>query len=239
MNLALALSQQGKRVGLLDADIYGPSVPTLMNIHEKPLVDEKKFMIPLINYGIKCMSMGFIMPPENAAIWRGPIVMGALEQLLYQVEWGELDILVVDLPPGTGDVQLSLTQRTPLSGAIIVSTPQKVALDDVIRGIQMFGKVNVPILGIVENMSYFQCKCGEISHIFDTGGAKKLAMEKNVDVLEELPIDPKVREASDEGKPIVIFDPQSPSSLKYKNIANKVISKLSEKKDDFPEIVIE
>lgn len=235
----MALAEEGKRVGLLDADIYGPSIPTMMNLREKPFVSDRKYLIPLTNYGVKCMSMGFLLPSDDAAIWRGPMVMGALEQMLYQVEWGNLDILVVDLPPGTGDAQLSLTQRTPLSGAVIVSTPQRVALDDVKRGIKMFSKVNVPIFGVIENMSFFQCDCGKEHHIFDKGGAKNVAEEMDIELLSEIPIDIQIRDAGDSGMPIVLAHPKSSSAQKYRDISKKVLEKLDSLPKDEPVIIME
>lgn len=239
VNLAVALAESGKRVGLLDADIYGPSIPTMMNLHEKPLVNDKKFLIPLSNYGVKCMSIGFLIPSDDAAIWRGPMVMGALEQMLYQVEWGELDILVVDLPPGTGDAQLSLTQRTPLSGALIVSTPQRIALDDVKRGIKMFEKVNVPILGVIENMSYFKCDCGKEHHIFSSGGARKVAGDLGIEILDDIPIDINIRDSADSGKPVILSQSNSSSAEKYKNISRKVIEKLDNLSKDDTKIIMD
>lgn len=229
VNLALALSQLSKRVGLLDADIYGPSIPTMMNLlNERPKLTEKNKLIPLVNYGIECMSMGFLVNQDAPTIWRGPMVMSALDQMLHEVEWGNLDILVIDLPPGTGDAQLTLTQRTPLSGAVIVSTPQEVALADVRRGANMFRKVNVPLLGLIENMSYFEppCGCNQRYYIFGEGGAKKMADTMKIDFLGEIPIDQTIRELCDAGKPSVAAKPDSPSSQIYRNIAQAILNKL-------------
>lgn len=231
VNLALALSQLEKRVGLLDADIYGPSIPTMMNlVTDRPKLTDKNKIIPLVNYGIECMSMGFLVPQDTATIWRGPMVMSALDQMLHEVEWGNLDILVIDLPPGTGDAQLTLTQRTPLSGAIIVSTPQEVALADVRRGANMFRKVDVPILGLVENMAYFEppCGCNKKYYIFGEGGARKTAQAMDIEFLGEIPIDQSIRELCDAGKPSVAAQPDSPSSNIYRTIAQRILSKLQQ-----------
>lgn len=229
VNLALAMSQLQKRVGLLDADIYGPSIPTMMNLlNERPKLTEKNKIIPLINYGIECMSMGFLVNQDAPTIWRGPMVMSALDQMLHEVEWSDLDVLVIDLPPGTGDAQLTLTQRTPLSGAVIVSTPQEVALADVRRGANMFRKLNVPLLGLIENMAYFEppCGCNKRHYIFGEGGAKKTAEIMNIDFLGEIPIDQTIRELCDAGKPSVAAKPDSPSSHIYRNIAQTILNKL-------------
>ncbi|KAL6052760.1 Iron-sulfur cluster carrier protein [Balamuthia mandrillaris] len=239
VNLALALrslpfpsTQALTKVALLDADIYGPSIPRMMNLvgeGSRPKVDPKSnHMIPPINYGVKCMSMGFLVDEDSAMIWRGPMVMSALEQLLRKVDWGEVDVMVVDLPPGTGDAQLTLTQRVPLNGAVIVSTPQDIALLDARRGATMFRQVGVPILGMVENMSYFVSPSGEISYIFGKGGAKKTAAELHMDFLGEVPLDISIREGSDEGKPVVVTAPHSPQAQVYVEIARKVLSKLQQ-----------
>jgi len=230
VNLAIALSSQKKKIGLMDADIYGPSVPLMMNLRgRKPDVTEDKKMIPLLNYGIKCMSMGFVVEEDTAVIWRGLIVMSAIEQLLRQVQWGDLDILVIDLPPGTGDAQLSICQRVPLAGAVIVSTPQDVALLDVVRGVNMFQKVNVPILGLVENMSCYTCsKCGHKEHIFGNEGAKRTAEKMNIHFLDHIPLDISIRQTSDSGKPITVSEPDSPSAQIYFNIAKTVLQRLDD-----------
>lgn len=243
VNLALALSQLKKRVGLLDADIYGPSIPTMMNLmNERPKVTDKNKIIPLVNYGIECMSIGFLVAQDAPTIWRGPMVMSALDQMLHDVEWGDLDVLVIDLPPGTGDAQLTLTQRTPLSGAIIVSTPQEVALADVRRGANMFRKVNVPLLGLIENMAYFEpdCGCKKRYYLFGEGGAKKTAENMNINFLGEIPIEQSIREMCDAGKPSVAAAPDSPSAQIYRNIAQRILEQLeTEKAPKGPKIVME
>eukprot|EP01132_Coremiostelium_polycephalum_P009233 gene9233-11313_t len=214
VNIALALSSMVDSVGLLDADVFGPSIPTMMNLRDqRPLINpDTKSLIPLINYGIKCMSMGFLVQEDDPIVWRGPMVMSGLEKLL-RTDWGSLDILVVDLPPGTGDAILTMCQRVPLSGAVIISTPQLVALADVIRGVNMFKKVDVPILGIVENMSHFNCPhCQKTSNIFGSGGAKEIASKLNINYLGDVPIDLEIRETSDSGHPITITNPNSPQS---------------------------
>eukprot|EP01098_Paradermamoeba_levis_P007984 TRINITY_DN3324_c0_g1_i1.p1 TRINITY_DN3324_c0_g1~~TRINITY_DN3324_c0_g1_i1.p1 ORF type:complete len:235 (-),score=38.76 TRINITY_DN3324_c0_g1_i1:76-780(-) len=185
----------GKKVALLDADVYGPSIPRMMNLKGKVGVDSNKLMVPLVNYGVKCMSMGFLVEEDSPMIWRGPMVMGALEQFLKQVNWGEVDVMVLDMPPGTGDAQLTISQRVPLAGAVIVSTPQDIALLDARRGTNMFRRVNVPILGIVENMSSFQCPhCNGVSHIFGQDGCKKTAQEMNLPYLGDVPLHITIRE---------------------------------------------
>ena len=226
-NLALALAASGRKVGMLDADIFGPSLPTMMGITGKPTSPDGKVLIPIENYGIKCMSIGFMVAPDSPVIWRGPMVMGALEQMMRDVEWGELDILVVDMPPGTGDAQLTMAQRVPLAGAVIVSTPQDLALIDARKGLNMFRKVDVPVLGIIENMSYFVCPhCGERSDIFTHGGARAAAAELGIDFLGEIPLDMAIRETSDGGRPIVVSDPSSPHAMAYRAIADQVWAKI-------------
>jgi ATP-binding protein involved in chromosome partitioning len=242
VNLALALSQLGQRVGLLDADIYGPSIPTMMNlVKERPKITERNKIIPLVNYGIECMSMGFLVQQDAPTIWRGPMVMSALDQMLHEVEWGDLDVLVIDLPPGTGDAQLTLTQRTPLSGAVIVSTPQEVALADVRRGANMFRKVNVPLLGLIENMAYFEpdCGCNKRYYIFGQGGAKSTAQQMGINFLGEIPIDQTIRELCDTGKPSVAAQPDSSSSQIYRQIAQNILDSLQAEKPKGPKIIIE
>jgi ATP-binding protein involved in chromosome partitioning len=243
VNLALAISQLQKRAGLLDADIYGPSIPTMMNLlNDRPKVTEKNKIIPLVNYGIECMSMGFLVAQDAPTIWRGPMVMSALDQMLHEVEWGDLDVLVIDLPPGTGDAQLTLTQRTPLSGAVIVSTPQEVALADVRRGANMFRKVNVPLLGLIENMAYFEppCGCNQRYYIFGEGGARKTAENMGINFLGEIPIDQSIRELCDSGKPSVAAQPDSPSAKIYRDIAQRILDQLETKNTNSgPTIVIE
>ena len=223
VNLAVALSKIGNKVGILDADIYGPSVPRMMGISDKPKTNDTNKLIPLENYGIKCMSIGFLIDVDTPAIWRGPMVMKALEQMFNGVDWGELDFLIIDLPPGTGDAQLSLAQNSKLSGSIIISTPQDVALIDVRKGINMFRKVDVPILGIVENMSYFICKnCNEKHEIFSSGGVRKESEKNNIPFLGELPIDINLRQLSDEGKPSCVSDINSEISKIYISIAKNI-----------------
>jgi len=226
VNLALALAALGRKVGLLDADIYGPSVPQLMGITDKPQAEEGK-ILPIEKYGIKTMSIGYMLGEDQPLIWRGPMVMGALQQLLNDVKWGELDVMVVDLPPGTGDAQLSLVQSVPLTGAVIVSTPQDIALLDARRGIKMFEKVKTPVFGIIENMSYFVCPhCGEASEIFGYGGAQDTALKMGVDFLGEIPLHMSIRETSDAGTPIMIKAPDSPQAQAYDMVARAVAMKL-------------
>lgn len=227
VNLALALAQTGKKVGLLDADIYGPSLPRMMGITGKPHSPDGKRLHPLQGWGIPCMSMGFLVPEDTPMIWRGPMVMSALEQMLRDVAWGELDVLVVDMPPGTGDAQLTMAQRVPLAGAVIVSTPQDIALLDARKGLNMFRKVDVPVLGIIENMSYYVCpKCGDEAHIFGHGGAKAEAARLSAEFLGEVPLDISIRETSDRGEPIVVSKPSSPHAKAYRDIAAKVWEKI-------------
>ncbi len=227
-NLALGLKANGLAVGVLDADIYGPSMPRMLGISGKPQMEDSKTLRPMENYGIKCMSMGFLVPEETAMIWRGPMVMSALNQMLRDVLWAPLDILVVDLPPGTGDAQLTMAQQVPLAGAVIVSTPQDIALIDARRGLSMFQKVDVPVLGIIENMSYFLCPhCGERSDIFSHGGARREAERLGVEFLGEVPLDLAIRETSDEGRPVTVSDPGSPHAQLFREIAAKVWTKVS------------
>jgi len=227
-NLALGLKANGLRVGVLDADIYGPSMPRMLGISGKPTMVDQKTLRPMENYGLKCMSIGFLVPEDTAMIWRGPMVMSALNQMLRDVAWGELDIMVVDLPPGTGDAQLTMAQQVPLAGAVIVSTPQDIALIDARRGLSMFQKVNVPVLGIIENMSYFLCPhCGERSEIFSHGGARREAERLGTEFLGEVPLDLQIRETSDEGRPITVSEPDSPHAQLFREIAAKVWAKVS------------
>jgi ATP-binding protein involved in chromosome partitioning len=227
-NLALGLKANGLSVGVLDADIYGPSMPRMLGITGKPTSADGKTLHPMENYGVKCMSMGFLVPEETAMIWRGPMVMSALNQMLRDVAWGELDIMVVDLPPGTGDAQLTMAQQVPLAGAVIVSTPQDIALIDARRGLTMFQKVDVPVLGIIENMSYFLCPhCGERSDIFSHGGARREAERLGCDFLGEVPLDLAIRETSDEGRPITMSDPGSAHAQLFREIAARVWTKVS------------
>ncbi|XP_031094836.1 iron-sulfur protein NUBPL isoform X1 [Ipomoea triloba] len=230
VNLAVSLANKCRlRVGLLDADIYGPSIPMMMRLHGKPEVSQERKMIPIESYGVKCISMGSLVEEGAAIVWRGPMVMKALEQMTRGVDWGILDILVVDMPPGTGDAQISISQRLQLSGGLIVSTPQDVALMDARRGAKMFSKVNVPILGILENMSYFKCpNCNEPSYIFGKGGARKTADEMGMKFLGEVPLEVGIRSGSDEGLPIVVSEPHSVVSQVYGEIAEKVVKGLEE-----------
>ena len=228
-NLSLALARLGHRVGLLDADIYGPSQQMMLGIEGRPQVDEHdEKIIPMERHGIKTMSLGLITDPDTPVIWRGPMVMKALEQFLGDVKWGALDYMIIDLPPGTGDAQLTLTQRVPLDGAVIVTTPQDVALIDARKGLAMFRKVNVPVLGIVENMSYFICRhCGEREEIFGHGGGKRTAEMLGVPFLGEVPIDPKVVIGGDTGEPIVASDPASPAAQAFVELARQVAEQMA------------
>jgi ATP-binding protein involved in chromosome partitioning len=227
-NLALALKAHGHRVGLMDADIYGPSVPIMMGAQD---IDPNTTPFPLERFGIKLMSMGFIVPPNQAVIWRGPMVHRAVTQFLTDIHWGELDDLVIDLPPGTGDAQLTLTQTAPLSGAVIVTTPQEVSLIDARKGLEMFRQVRVPVLGIVENMSYFVGEDGKRYEIFRHGGGQKLATEARVPFLGEIPIDPRVAECGDTGEPIVHKYPDSPIAKAYLALATTVTQELDKAGD--------
>jgi len=227
LNLALGLRDLGLRVGLLDADIYGPSVPRLTGIHEKPKLNDDRKMIPIERFGLSIMSIGFLVEEETAMIWRGPMVMSAITQMLRDVAWGTLDILVVDMPPGTGDAQLTLAQNVPLKGAVIISTPQDLSLIDARRGLAMFKKVNVPVLGIVENMSYFQCpECGTRSDIFGHGGARLEAERLGVPFLGEIPLHMSIRVTSDSGNPVVASEPDGPHAAIYREIGTKVRDQL-------------
>lgn len=242
VNLALGLRAMGLKVGLLDADIYGPSVPRLLGLSGKPKTTAEKKLVPMEAHGLKAMSIGFLVPEDQAVIWRGPMVMSAIGQLLNDVAWAPLDILVIDLPPGTGDAQLTLAQRAPLSGAVIVSTPQDIALIDARKGLAMFQKVEVPVLGIVENMSYFLCPhCGGRSDIFAHGGAHQTADDLGVDFLGEIPLHMAIRETSDDGRPIVATAPDSPQAAVYLELARKVLARLERSGDNgrpAPRIVI-
>ena len=227
VSLAVALARTGARVGLLDTDIYGPSIPIMMGVKEQPELREQK-LIPISKYGVKLMSIGFLISEDTPLIWRGPMVMKAVEQLLTDVDWGELDYLMIDLPPGTGDVQLTLAQKVPMTGAVIVTTPQDVALLDVVRGISMFKKLNVPILGIIENMSFFQCPhCGERTEIFSHGGGEAASRKLEVPFLGEVPIDLKTRTGGDTGRPVVIEEPESGQSKIFMKIAEQIAARIS------------
>ncbi len=226
-NLALALERAGRRVGLMDSDIYGPSQQMMMGIDEKPYVNEANQIVPIERYGVKVISLGFLMDVDQPVIWRGPMVMKAVEQFLQDVAWGTLDVLVIDLPPGTGDAQLTLTQKIQLSGAVIVTTPQDVSLIDARKGLAMFQKVNVPVLGIVENMSYYVCpSCGHREEIFKHGGGERTAKQLGVPFLGEIPLDPKVTVGGDAGRPIVAGEPRSPVTQAYMKIADEILGSL-------------
>jgi len=240
VNLALALAAGGRKVALLDADIYGPSIPRMMGINRRPDSKDGKRLIPPVNWGIACMSIGFMIGEDTPMIWRGPMVMSALQQMLYDVEWGERDVLVVDLPPGTGDAQLTMAQRVPLAGAVIVSTPQDIALIDARKGLNMFRKVSVPVLGIVENMSFFLCPhCGERSDIFGHGGARQEAATLGVPFLGEVPLHLDIRTTSDAGTPIVATQPDAPQSKIYRQIADRVWAELDGAQRARPKIVVQ
>jgi ATP-binding protein involved in chromosome partitioning len=244
VNLALALQQEGARVGVLDADIYGPSVPRMLGIEGKPESTDGKSLEPMGGHGLQAMSIGFMIDEETPMIWRGPMVTQALEQLLRDTRWKSLDYLVIDLPPGTGDVQLTLAQKVPVSGAVIVTTPQDIALLDARKGLKMFEKVEVPVLGVVENMSIHICsECGHAEHIFGQGGGEKMCDQYNVDFLGALPLDISIRENADGGHPSVADDPNSKTSEIYRDIARRTAAKLSMKAKDytakFPNIVIQ
>jgi ATP-binding protein involved in chromosome partitioning len=228
VNLAVSLAAEGLRVGLLDADIYGPSLPQMLGTRERPRSTEGR-IIPISRWGLKAMSIGFLVEEETPMVWRGPMVMGALEQMLGQVEWGELDVMVVDMPPGTGDAQLTMSQRVPLAGAVIVSTPQDVALIDARRGIRMFQKVNVPVLGLIENMSYFCCpNCDHRAEIFGHGGARAEAARMDVEFLGELPLKLAIRELADAGTPIAMARPDSEEAKTYRAMAQRLRIKLEQ-----------
>jgi len=240
INLALGLAAMGLRVGMLDADIYGPSQPRMMGVSGRPDSPDGDKLEPMVGHGIKVMSMGFLVAEDTPMIWRGPMVMSALQQMLRDVNWGELDIMIVDMPPGTGDAQLTMAQQVPLAGAVIVSTPQDIALLDARKGLNMFRKVDVPVLGIIENMSYFQCpNCGHESHIFSHGGAHEEADRLGVEFLGEIPLDIDIRTTSDSGQPIVVSQPESDHAKVYRGIADRVWAKLSASSRAMPEIVID
>ena len=227
VNLACALAHLGAKVGLLDCDIYGPSIPLMMGVHEKPTVIANEQLVPPIAHGVKVMSIGLLIPDDQAVIWRGPMITKTIQQFLMQVEWGDLDFLLVDLPPGTGDAQLSLCQTVPLDGGVIISTPQEASLGVVRKGISMFQKVNVPILGIVENMSYFTAPNGERVEIFGHGGGKDEATRQNVPFLGEIPLFTEIREGGDRGMPIVVSTPNHPAGQAFIQLAEMLIQNLS------------
>jgi ATP-binding protein involved in chromosome partitioning len=239
VNLAVSLARQGHRVGLLDADIYGPSLPRMLGVHRKPEVRDEK-MVPIQAWGLSCMSIGFLVDEETPMIWRGPMVMGALEQMMGQVHWGALDVLVVDMPPGTGDAQLTMAQRVSLTGAVIVSTPQDIALLDARRGVKMFEKTQVPVLGLVENMSFFCCpNCGHRTDIFGHGGARAEAAQLGIEFLGEIPLLLDIRTASDAGTPIAAEKPDSEAAKAYEALARTVWDKVSKPAAAGPRIVID
>ncbi len=239
INLALGFAALGKKTGILDADIYGPSLPRLLGINQRPETRDKK-LIPIDAWGLKAMSIGFLVEEDSPTIWRGPMVMSALQQMLTDVAWGQLDILVIDMPPGTGDAQLTLSQRAALAGAVIVSTPQDLALIDARKGLNMFRRVDVPVFGIIENMSYFLCPdCGGRADIFGTGGAEAEAARMGVPFLGHVPLEMEIRKTSDEGTPVVASAPDGPHALIYKQIAASVTSQLDTHSDGMPAIIME
>ena len=240
VNLALAFAQSGLSTGILDADIYGPSLPLLLGITQKPDSPDGKTLMPIEKFGLKCMSIGFMVPADSPMIWRGPMVMGALEQMMRDVQWGPHDVLIVDMPPGTGDAQLTMAQRVALAGAVIVSTPQDLALLDARKGLNMFRKTEVPVLGIIENMSYFLCPhCNERSDIFSHGGARSAAASMGVEFLGEVPLEMAIREAADSGIPIVAADPDGPHAAAYRRIAEALMPTIKAGAAAGPEIIIE
>ncbi len=244
VNLALALVAEGANVGILDADIYGPSIPTMLGLTGYPASEDGKTMLPKIAYGLQTMSIGYLIDEDQPMIWRGPMVTNALQQLLKDTQWQDVDYLIIDLPPGTGDIQLTLAQQIPVSGAVIVTTPQDIALLDAQRGLAMFNKVNVPVLGLVENMSIHICsQCGHEEAIFGEGGGQAMAEKNQVELLGQLPLDIKIRQYADSGRPTVVADPHSREAEIYKSIARKMAAKLALRGRDyshkFPNIVIQ
>jgi ATP-binding protein involved in chromosome partitioning len=247
VNLALALAAEGARVGILDADIYGPSQPLMLGIDRAPEMrteGDKRVLEPIIQYNIQSMSIGYLIDADTPMIWRGPMVSTALQQLLRDTHWDNVDYLIIDLPPGTGDIQLTLSQKIPVNGAVIVTTPQDIALLDARKAIAMFQKVRIPILGVVENMSTHVCKqCGHIEPIFGEGGGERMAAQYEVDLLGRLPLDIKIREQTDAGKPTVVAEPEGAITAEYRSIAQKVMAKLLVQPKNyagrFPKIVIE
>ena len=244
VNLALAIAAEGAKVGIMDADIYGPSQPRMLGITGQPDSKDGRSMEPMENHGVQAMSIGFLIDEETPMIWRGPMVTQALEQMINDTNWSDLDYLIIDLPPGTGDIQLTLSQKIPVSGAVIVTTPQDIALLDARKGLKMFEKVNVPVLGIIENMSIHICsKCGHEEHIFGSGGGERMSKDYNVDFLGALPLDINIREQVDNGNPTVVAEPDSRITQIYREIARNVTAKLSQQGKDysakFPNIVIQ
>jgi ATP-binding protein involved in chromosome partitioning len=228
VNLALALQRSGARVGLLDADVYGPNAPQMLGISEQPLVGEDHKMVPPEAHGIKVISMGMLVPPDEPIIWRGPMLHSAVQQFMRDVAWGPLDYLIVDLPPGTGDVALSMAQSVPMAGAVVVTTPQGVSVSDVRKAVAMYRKVNIPVLGVIENMSYFVCgHCDERTEIFGRGGGAKMAEDMGLKFLGEVPIDTRVRSGGDEGTPIVMAAPEAPAALAFTEVAKRVAAQIS------------
>ncbi|HEV8109217.1 MAG TPA: iron-sulfur cluster carrier protein ApbC, partial [Burkholderiales bacterium] len=244
VNLALALAAEGATVGMLDADIYGPSQPLMLGITGRPTSRDGKTMEPMEGHGVQAMSVGFLIEADTPMVWRGPMVTQALEQLLSETKWRDLDYLVVDLPPGTGDIQLTLAQKVPVTGAVIVTTPQDIALIDARKGLKMFEKVGIPILGVVENMSVHVCpKCGHESHIFGSGGAEKMCRDYGTELLGQLPLDEAIRSQADSGKPTVVSEPDGPIAAIYRRIARRCAVKVAESQRDmtskFPNIVVQ
>ncbi|MBS6360343.1 iron-sulfur cluster carrier protein ApbC, partial [Burkholderia sp.] len=244
VNLALALAAEGASFGILDADIYGPSLPTMLGIHGRPESPDDQSMNPLVGHGVQANSIGFLIEEDNPMIWRGPMATSALEQLLRQTNWRDLDYLIVDMPPGTGDIQLTLSQRVPVTGAVIVTTPQDIALLDAKKGLKMFEKVGIPIIGIVENMSMHTCSnCGHEEHIFGAGGAERMAKDYGVTVLGNLPLDMSIREQADGGTPTVVADPDGKIAQRYREIARSVALTIAKRARDmtskFPSIVVQ
>ncbi|KAL6714299.1 hypothetical protein ACLMJK_007722 [Lecanora helva] len=223
VNLALAFARRGKRSGILDMDIFGPSIPTLLNLSGEPRLSANNQLLPLSNYGIKSMSMGYLVDEKAPVVWRGLMVMKALQQLIHEVEWGGLDVLVLDLPPGTGDTQLTITQQINLDGAVIVSTPQDIALKDAVKGISMFEKVSVPILGMVQNMSVYMCpNCNSSTHIFGSEGVSRVCTEHNIDLLGDVPLDGMICDDADRGKPTVVAEPESSRGKVFMDVADRI-----------------
>ncbi len=244
VNLALALAAEGATVGMLDADIYGPSQPLMLGITGRPTSKDGKSMEPMEGHGVQAMSVGFLIEQDTPMVWRGPMVTQALEQLLTETRWRDLDYLVVDLPPGTGDIQLTLAQKVPVTGAVIVTTPQDIALIDARKGLKMFEKVGIPIIGIVENMAIHVCsQCGHAEHIFGEGGGARMSKDYDVELLGALPLDIRIREQADSGKPTVIADPDGPIAAIYREVARKVAARIARQSEDrssvFPKIVIQ
>lgn len=228
VNLAVALSRRGARVGLMDADVYGPNIPQMLGIKDQPEVSDDKKMIPPVAHGIKVISMGMLVPADQPIIWRGPMLHGAVQQFMRDVAWGELDYLVVDLPPGTGDVSLSMAQSVPVAGAVVVTTPQSVSVSDVRKAVGMYRQLNIPILGVIENMSHFVCPhCGEVTDIFGTGGGEAMATDLGIPFLGKVPIDTRVRKGGDEGVPIVVAAPEAKAAKAFDELASKVAAQVS------------